>query len=135
MRLLNLTFLVLTLVFLVNESTYARRGCCSWHRGVASCDTRVGRLICRDGTYSPSCTCEMTQPVPEKNNSFTNDRSNSDSNAPKENPINWYTPPYHQNLAAYQVSWFFLIIPTYCKLANLLKILLYSPVTQLLPNY
>jgi hypothetical protein len=35
----------------------ARRGCCSWHDGVCGCDRNVGRLICCDGTYSPSCGC------------------------------------------------------------------------------
>ena len=33
-----------------------RSGCCSWHGGVADCGYN-GRVICRDGTYSPSCTC------------------------------------------------------------------------------
>lgn len=33
----------------------ARRGCCSWHGGV--CDCIGGRVVCCDGTFSPSCTC------------------------------------------------------------------------------
>lgn len=33
------------------------RGCCSHHRGVSYCDSSVGRLVCNDGTYSPSCGC------------------------------------------------------------------------------
>lgn len=37
-----------------NEYT---RGCCSHHRGVDYCDSSVGRLVCNDGTYSPSCRC------------------------------------------------------------------------------
>ena len=32
-----------------------RRGCCSWHGGVSGCSS--GRVVCSDGTYSPSCTC------------------------------------------------------------------------------
>lgn len=36
---------------------FAQRGCCSWHQGVRSCDRNVGRLICNDGTYSPTCMC------------------------------------------------------------------------------
>jgi hypothetical protein len=32
-----------------------RRGCCSWHQGVCSCSN--GRVVCCDGSYSPSCTC------------------------------------------------------------------------------
>lgn len=33
------------------------RGCCSHHRGVAYCDSSTGRIVCNDGTYSPSCGC------------------------------------------------------------------------------
>lgn len=32
-----------------------QRGCCSWHGGVSGCSN--GRIVCNDGTYSPSCTC------------------------------------------------------------------------------
>ena len=32
-----------------------RRGCCSHHRGVCDCDGN--RLVCCDGSYSPTCTC------------------------------------------------------------------------------
>ncbi len=34
----------------------AKSGCCSWHDGVCGCDA-LGRVICCDGTISPSCTC------------------------------------------------------------------------------
>ncbi len=33
----------------------ARSGCCSWHGGV--CDCIGGRIVCCDGTFSPTCTC------------------------------------------------------------------------------
>ena len=33
----------------------AQRGCCSWHKGVRGCEN--GRVVCNDGTFSPSCTC------------------------------------------------------------------------------
>jgi hypothetical protein len=50
-----LTFLFF---FLINISpVFAARGCCSWHGGVDYCDTKVGRYVCNDGTYSPSCGC------------------------------------------------------------------------------
>lgn len=42
-------------ITIVNDA-YARRGCCSWHGGVSSCGDN-GRIICRDGTYSPTCGC------------------------------------------------------------------------------
>ena len=32
-----------------------RSGCCSWHGGVSGCSD--GRVVCSDGTLSPSCTC------------------------------------------------------------------------------
>ena len=34
-----------------------RSGCCSWHGGVCGCDEFTGRIICCDGTLSPSCRC------------------------------------------------------------------------------
>lgn len=33
----------------------AQRGCCSWHKGVCGCS--MGRTVCCDGTYSPTCRC------------------------------------------------------------------------------
>lgn len=35
----------------------ARRGCCSWHGGVTS-SCSGGKIVCQDGTTSPSCTCD-----------------------------------------------------------------------------
>lgn len=35
----------------------ARRGCCSHHGGVCGCDEKTDRIVCCDGTLSPSCTC------------------------------------------------------------------------------
>ena len=34
---------------------FAKRGCCSWHKGVCGCSG--GRAACCDGTLSPSCGC------------------------------------------------------------------------------
>lgn len=42
----------------------ARSGCCSWHGGVSRCDTSVGRYVCNDGTYSPTCGCERIPSSP-----------------------------------------------------------------------
>ena len=50
--------IVLTIIgFLIPSNALAQRGCCSWHDGVSYCDTSVGRYVCNDGTYSPSCGC------------------------------------------------------------------------------
>ena len=46
---------VLIGVFVFNHKNH-RRGCCSWHNGVCGCSDN-GRIICCDGTYSPSCRC------------------------------------------------------------------------------
>lgn len=57
-------FSILCLGFVAPRLAYARRGysgCCSHHGGVASCDDTVGRLMCRDGTYSPSCGCALRE--------------------------------------------------------------------------
>lgn len=34
----------------------AGQGCCSHHRGQCGCEG--GRVVCCDGSYSPSCSCE-----------------------------------------------------------------------------
>lgn len=34
----------------------AGQGCCSWHSGQCGCSSS-GRVICCDGTTSPSCRC------------------------------------------------------------------------------
>jgi len=39
-----------------------RSGCCSWHQGVCGC-SGSGRVICCDGTLSPSCTCKGGEPI------------------------------------------------------------------------
>lgn len=55
--------LIIFFVFLLfTSSVYATRGCCSWHGGVCGCDTSVGRQVCCDGTYSPSCLCAYNPP-------------------------------------------------------------------------
>lgn len=41
----------------------ARQGCCSWHDGVCGCS--YGRVVCCDGSYSPSCTCNHDDAVDE----------------------------------------------------------------------
>ena len=59
----NIKFIILFLIiilvssFVFIEHVEARSGCCSWHGGVSRCDTSVGRYVCNDGTYSPSCRC------------------------------------------------------------------------------
>ncbi len=51
--IMTIALLILTFLF---GYLYARRGCCSWHGGVAGCD-KYGRVICADGTVSKTCRC------------------------------------------------------------------------------
>lgn len=62
--LLFFLFLVFSLLILSPEAE-ARRGCCSWHGGVSYCDVSVGKFVCNDGTYSPTCACQYIPPKPE----------------------------------------------------------------------
>jgi hypothetical protein len=43
-----------------SESTVAGRGCCSYHGGQCGC--RGGSVVCCDGSFSPSCECNMDSP-------------------------------------------------------------------------
>lgn len=60
--LLSIPFFIL----LFFNNTEAKQGCCSWHGGVAYCDTSTGRYVCNDGTYSPTCRCAYIPPKPSK---------------------------------------------------------------------
>ena len=42
-------------------------GCCSWHGGISDSCALSGRVICKDGTVSPSCTCSRCgiSPAPD----------------------------------------------------------------------
>ena len=42
-------------IFFSMDKVLAGRGCCSHHGGQAYCSS--GRWVCKDGTYSPTCTC------------------------------------------------------------------------------
>lgn len=46
--------------------TLAQQGCCSWHGGISYCDSNVGRYVCNDGTYSPTCGCYRPLPPTPK---------------------------------------------------------------------
>lgn len=40
----------------VSQARRGYQGCCSWHGGITG-QCVNGRMLCRDGTLSPSCTC------------------------------------------------------------------------------
>ena len=52
----NIVIIVMLALIFFYDSVEAKRGCCSWHGGVSGCSYN-GKIICSDGTYSPSCTC------------------------------------------------------------------------------
>lgn len=56
--------LVVVATCLIPLQAFAHSGCCSWHGGVAYCDTSVGTYVCNDGSYSPSCGCAYYPPAP-----------------------------------------------------------------------
>lgn len=64
-KLILIIFIILILFSQRLNSVLARQGCCSWHGGVSHCDTSVGRYVCNDGTYSPSCGCAYVPPKPK----------------------------------------------------------------------
>ncbi len=37
------------------EARHGNQGCYSHHHGVNSCDNNVDKLLCNDGSHSPSC--------------------------------------------------------------------------------
>ncbi|MCX6075696.1 MAG: hypothetical protein NTW78_02270 [Campylobacterales bacterium] len=41
----------------LDTQSIQQRGCCSHHGGVSGCSN--GKIVCNDGTYSPSCTCAI----------------------------------------------------------------------------
>ncbi len=57
--MLKVTFRITVFIVLaiIASLALAQRGCCSWHEGVGGCDKNLGRIICNDGTYSPTCMC------------------------------------------------------------------------------
>ena len=58
MKKIVLTIFVCVIVAIIIAFTgkaEAGRGCCSWHNGVCGCSN--GRVLCCDGTLSPSCRC------------------------------------------------------------------------------
>lgn len=49
----------------LDDLLLAGRGCCSHHKGQCGCEG--GRVVCCDGSLSPSCTCEADTPDATRN--------------------------------------------------------------------
>ena len=67
MKFIKIIFFIFILFLSLSfwDISFAKRGCCSWHGGVNHCDTNTGRIVCNDGTYSPSCMCERDSNNPK----------------------------------------------------------------------
>ena len=61
--------IVMYFLFIFNVYAVGLQGCCSHHDGVNYCSSS-GRVVCNDGTYSPSCRCD----------SYTNSKYSSNYN-------------------------------------------------------
>lgn len=59
----KILFIVVLLFLFIVSRVDARSGCCSYHGGQSYCDSSVGRWVCNDGTYSPSCGCGYLPPI------------------------------------------------------------------------
>jgi len=57
--LLGVAILMVIFLFTGIKRADAGQGCCSWHGGQNYCDYDVGRWVCNDNTYSPSCGCPV----------------------------------------------------------------------------
>lgn len=55
MKKVVIILLVSITMFIGMQEVSAGRGCCSHHGGQAYCSN--GRWVCKDGSYSPTCTC------------------------------------------------------------------------------
>src|SRR6056297_712644 len=83
-RILLALLAIVSILYFLPTDLLARRGyqgCCSHHGGVAYCDSSTGRIVCNDGTYSPTCRCY----VENEPNTYT----------PRESPS--YTPSTNTN--------------------------------------
>lgn len=57
--LIGVAVFVVTFLYIDIKPVNAGQGCCSWHGGQDYCDYDVGRWVCNDNTYSPSCGCPI----------------------------------------------------------------------------
>src|SRR6056297_596581 len=91
-RILLALLAIVSILYFLPTDLLARRGyqgCCSHHGGVAYCDSSTGRIVCNDGTYSPTCRCY----VENEPNTYT----------PRETPSTKspsYTPSTNTNTAS-----------------------------------
>lgn len=59
-----LSILFFFIFLFLASSVSAQRGCCSYHGGIAYCDSSVGQYVCNDGEYSPTCGCWLDTNAP-----------------------------------------------------------------------
>lgn len=93
----KVVFLVLLIISIIPINVNAQRGCCSQHGGVVGCD-ESGKSICRDGSLSPSCTCNSgsTNSNQGENNSQSYNQPNYIYGCTNSEAIN-YNPSANQD--------------------------------------
>jgi hypothetical protein len=69
-----ITIFFIFMISLVGNKVLAHQGCCSWHAGVDSCDIASDKLLCNDGTLSPTCSCD------DDANNSSNDNDDQEDN-------------------------------------------------------
>lgn len=98
-RNLFLLFVLILCLILPATQALSGRGCCSRHGGVAQCDCASGRYQCRDGTISPSCTCDcgqQSQPKQASPQAATTSTYPSPSNSPTSSSTHKHHEKYYQ---------------------------------------
>ncbi len=76
--------ILLTVLFCV-QVAFATSGCCSWHGGEDHCDTSANQIVCHDGSYSPSCTCDSNSADDDDSNQSNNDDHTDDNDDSSNN--------------------------------------------------
>lgn len=84
-KVFKLAFVII--ILLVPNKVFAARGCCSHHGGQNYCDTSVGKWVCNDGTYSPTCTCQKVSSTDNAKNN-TNETKNDTKDNINSNKTN-----------------------------------------------
>lgn len=79
-------FILTLIASTVLQTSFARQGCsgcCSHHHGIQGCDNTTGRIICNDGSYSPTCMCDcMSNQYSNQQGSSVNENNQSSCMCP-----------------------------------------------------
>jgi len=96
-------FLITTLIILTSFTVKAAdlyQGCCSYHSGASYCHA-TNSIMCSDGKFSPTCTCNFDSELVDVENlfKFNNDRVPERINSDYENAISDINELYANSLS------------------------------------